>query len=88
MQKRHHQHSDAAFAFLCSFPYVLLCFLLLQCEHCLYEDGALKALLLNLTAELVGMANVAVKEIGIRMTAAAAVEPRPAVTAQRLVQHM
>ena len=58
MQKRYHRVGDAAFAFSCSFPCVLLHFLLLKGEHRLYEDGALEALFLDLTAELVRVADI------------------------------
>lgn len=62
--------------------------LLLKRKHCLHEDSALEAFLLDRTADLIRVPDIPVKEICVRVTAAAAVEPRPAVTAQRLVQHM
>ena len=71
-----------------SLPFSFLCFLPVECERRLHEDGALKPFLLNRTAEFVRMADIPVKEIRVRMTAAAAIKARPAVAAERFVQHM
>ena len=71
-----------------SLPLFFLRLLLRERKHCLHKDGALKALFLNSAAHLIGVADVPVKEVGIRMTAAAAIKTRPAVPAERLIQHM
>ena len=71
-----------------NFFLLLLCLFLLQGKHRLHKNRALQTLLLNRTANLVRLPNVPMKEIGVGMSAAAAVEPCPAVAAERLVQHM
>ena len=61
---------------------------LLQRQFRLYANRALQSFFLDRAADFVRLADIAVEQIGVGMTAAAAKEPRPAVFALRLVQHM
>jgi hypothetical protein len=57
----------------------------LQGQHGLDIDSALQALLLELAAQLVALADIAVEQVIIGMAAAAAEEARPALPALFLV---
>ena len=66
----------------------VLCFCFCHQENCLYHDSTFEAFFLKLAADLVRFVDVAVELVGIGMTAAAAIEARPAVGAFRLVEYV
>ena len=70
---------------LCEFVFF---FELFQFEHGLNVDGTLQTLLLNFAANFVGLADIAVEQVGISMAAAGTEETGPAVAAFFLVEHM
>ena len=63
-------------------------FQLLEFQHGLYIDGTFQTFLLDLAADLIRLADIAMEQVGIGMAAAGAEESRPAVTAFFLVEHM
>ena len=70
---------------LCEFVFF---FELFQFEHSLHVDGTLQTFLLDFAAHFVRLADIAVEQVGIGMTAAGAEETGPAVAAFFLVEHM
>ena len=62
--------------------------IVLECEQRLHEDRTLKTLLLDGAADLVRLADIAVEEVSVRVAAARAEEPRPAVATFLLVEHV
>ena len=63
-------------------------FLLLQRQQRLNQNCTFQSLLLNLAANLIRLADVAMEQISIGMAAARTEEPRPAAAAFLFVEHM
>ena len=57
-------------------------------EHGLHVDGTLEALLLDFTADFVGLTDIAMEQVGVGMAAAGAEETGPAIAAFFLIEHM